>query len=107
MNIKSFIVPRIERAKSFSQENCGPHHIIDVNMWFKTNNLTPSCMNKIRQYIFEEWLHKKISGSKSKVNSGVNILVVYDSPNDLFIDLLKSKITEILESDFCDVVLID
>ncbi len=107
MSIKSFIVPKMERAKSFNQENCGTFHIIDVNLWFKSNNLTPSCMNEIRQYIFEEWLHKKISSSKSKITSGVNLVIVYDSPTDLFIDLLKQKIVDILEHDFCDVVLID
>jgi len=64
-------------------------------------------MNEIRQYIFEDWLHKKISGSKTKVSSGSNLIIVYDSPTDPFIDLLKQKIVEILDYDFCDVVLVD
>jgi len=104
---KSFILPKSDRLKSFNQDFCGTSHVIDINLWFKNNSLTPSCMNEIRQYIFEEWLHKKITGSKSKVSSGSNLIIVYDSPNDLFIDLLKRKISEILEFDFCDVVLVE
>jgi hypothetical protein len=105
--IKSFIVPKMERAKILNQENSGSFHIIDVNLWFKSNNLTPSCMNEIRQYIFEEWLHKKITSSKTKVSSGIDLVIVYDSPTDPFIDLLKQKIFDIFDYDFCDVVLID
>ena len=107
MPIKSFILPKSDRVKNFSQDSCTSFHVIDVNLWFKNNNLTPSCMNEIRQYIFEEWLHKKITSSKSKVLDGFNLIIVYDSPTDPFIDLLKQKIVEILESDFCDIVLVD
>ena len=64
-------------------------------------------MNEIRQYIFEEWLHKKIATSKTKVISGSNLVVVYDSPTDPFINLLKNKITEILEFEFCDIILMN
>lgn len=107
VSIKSFIVPKSDKIKSFNQDSCESFHIIDVNMWFKINNLTPSSMNEIRQYIFEDWLHKKITGSKTKVSSGSNLIIVYDSPTDPFIDLLKQKIIEILEYDFCDVVLVE
>lgn len=107
MCLKSFIIPKADKVKSFSQESCESFHVIDVNLWFKSNNLTPSSMNEIRQYIFEEWLHKKITSSKSKIVSGSNLIVVYDSPTDPFIDLLKQKIIEILEYDFCDIVLME
>lgn len=105
--IKSFIVSKADKVKSFNRGSNDSAYIIDVNLWFKSNSLTPSSMNEIRQYIFEEWLHKKISGSRSKIGSGCNIIVVYDSPTDSFIDLLKQKITEILGYDFCDVVLVE
>jgi len=64
-------------------------------------------MNEIRQYIFEEWLHKKITSSKSKISTGSNLVVIYDSPTDPFVDLLKHKILEILDYDFCDIILIE
>ena len=104
---KSFIVPKSDKVKSIDTDSVGIYHVIDVNLWFKTNNLTPSNMNDIRQYIFEEWLHKKISTAKTKVVSGSNLVIVYDSPTDLFINLLKNKMTEILEFEFCDIILID
>jgi hypothetical protein len=63
-------------------------------------------MNEIRQYIFEEWLHKKILSSKNKINSGSNLVIVYDSPTDPFVSLLKEKISEVFGCEFCDVVLI-
>jgi hypothetical protein len=63
-------------------------------------------MNEIRQYIFEEWLHKKISGSKNKISTGSNLVIVYDSPTDPFIALLKEKISDVFECEFCEVVLI-
>jgi hypothetical protein len=107
VSIKSFIVPKLEKAKNFNQEICGVFHVIDVNLWFKSNNLTPSCMNEVRQYIFEEWLHKKITGSKSKISLGHNLVIVYDSPTDPFVNLLGQKISEVLEYDFCDIVLLD
>lgn len=107
MSVKSFIVQKSERVKTLDPGDCSGLHVIDVNLWFKNNNLTPSAMNEIRQYIFEEWLHKKICGAKSKISSGFNIVIVYDSPTDPFIDLLKQKMVDILEYDFCDVILID
>lgn len=104
---KSFIVPKLDKSKIINTDFISPYHVIDVNLWFKTNSLSPSDMNKIRQYIFEEWLHKKIAASKTKVLSGSNLVVVYETPTDLFIDLLKNKITEILEFEFCDIILMN
>ena len=105
MSSKSFIISKADKLKTFNRDSCDTFHVIDVNMWFKNNNLTPSSMNEIRQYIFEEWLHKKITSSKSKISSGSKLVIVYDSPTDPFINLLKHKIIEILEYDFCDIVL--
>lgn len=105
--VKSFIIPKAEKLKTFEYSDCSGLHVIDVNMWFKSNSLTPSNMNEIRQYIFEEWLNKKICSSKTKINSGFNLVVIYETPTDLFLNLLKEKIEEILENDFCDIILID
>jgi len=103
---KSFIVSKIDKIKSVQMDQCDLCHI-DVNMWFKTNSLTPSDMNEIRQFIFEEWFYKKLTGSKNKISSGSNLVIVYDSPNDLFVELLKNKISDIFECEICEVVLID
>ena len=70
---------------------------IDINMWFKSNNLTPDCMNEIRQYIFEEWLVKKIQINKNKIESGTIPVIVYNNINEAFISLLEDKILESLE----------
>jgi hypothetical protein len=102
---KSFIVTKADKVKTVQLQSCDVYPI-DVNSWFKQNNLSPSSMNEIRQYIFEEWLHKKILSSKSKVSSGCSLVVVYDSPTDPFVSLLKQKISTIFECEFCEVVLI-
>lgn len=104
---KSFIVPKADKIKTLNQDSCENFHVIDVNLWFKNNNLTPSSMNEIRQYIFEEWLHKKITSSRTKISTGYKLAIVYDSPTDNFVNLLRQKIIEILEYDFCDIVLME
>jgi len=103
---QSFIVSKVDKIKNISLEQYDFCHI-DVNSWFKSNNLTPDSMNEIRQYIFEEWLHKKMTSSKNKISTGCKLVIVYDSPTEPFIDLLKLKISEIFEHEFCDIVLAD
>ncbi len=105
MFFKSFIVTKSDKIKAVQSQNCDVYSI-DINSWFKQNNLSPSNMNEVRQFIFEEWLYKKILSSKSKVSSGTSLVVIYDDPTDPFISLLKQKITTIFECDFCEVVLI-
>lgn len=105
MLFKSFIVTKADKIKNTQLQSCDVYPI-DINSWFKQNNLSPSSMNEIRQFIFEEWLHKKILSSKSKVSSGCSLVVVYDTPTDPFVSLLKQKISAIFECDFCEVVLI-
>jgi hypothetical protein len=103
---QSFIVSKVDKIKNI---NLGQFDTcqIDVNSWFKINNLTPDNMNEIRQYIFEEWLHKKMLSSKNKISTGCKLVIVYDNPTQPFIDLLKSKMSEIYEHEFCDIVLAD
>jgi len=107
VQFKSFIVSKIDKVKNTDIFEKNDFCSIDVNSWFKSNNLSPSCMNEIRQYIFEEWLSKKIEGSKNKVITGYNLVVVYEHPTSPFIDLLKEKINNIFECEFCEVVLLE
>lgn len=106
-SFQTFIVNKSDKIKSMGFKSIGTFHIIDVNLWFKSNNLTPLNMNEIRQFIFEEWLHKKITAFKSKIISGSNLVVVNETPTNLFIDLLKDKIKEILAIEFCAIILIE
>lgn len=80
---------------------------IDVNLWFKSNNLTPECMNEIRQYIFEEWLIKKFQSNKNKIESGSIPVIVYNNINEGFISLLEEKIKESLEVEDFHVILFE
>lgn len=106
MYFQSFIVSKVDKIKNINLEQYDVCHI-DVNSWFKSNSLTPDSMNEVRQYIFEEWLHKKMTSSKNKISTGCKLVIIYDSPTDPFIDLLKLKISEIFEHEFCDIVLAD
>lgn len=106
MYFQSFIVSKVDKIKNINLEQYDLCHI-DVNSWFKSNSLTPDSMNEVRQYIFEEWLHKKMTSSKNKISTGCKLVIIYDSPTDPFIDLLKLKISEIFEHEFCDIVLAD
>lgn len=106
MHFKSFVVSKADKVKNTGLENCDVCSI-DINSWFKSNNLTPTNMNQIRQFIFEEWLYKKINGSKPKITAGSILVIIYDSPTDPFLSLLKDKITEIFDCEICEVVLMD
>jgi len=102
---KSFIVTNSDKIKSVQSQFCGTHQI-DINSWFKQNNISPSEMNEIRQFIFEEWLQKKILSSKAKVSSETFLVIICDTPTDSFISLLKQKISSAFECGFCEVILI-
>lgn len=104
--IKSFIVNKIDKVKNFPSEG---HEIyqIDINSWFKSNNLIPQDMNEIRQFIFEEWLSKKIQTSKTKVKSGGHLVIIYDSPTESFISFLNQKILGVFECDSCEIILFE
>jgi len=104
VDFKVFLIPKIDKIKNV-QVKQGEFCIIDINLWFKTNNLTPASMNDIRQYIFEEWLNKKINNYKNKIILGQSLFIVYENPTQLFIDLLKEKISNIFPDQFYDIIL--
>lgn len=99
-----FIVERIDIIKNSETVEGNLCHI-DVNSWFKANGVSPEDMNKIRQYIFEEWLTKKIQSAKNRIYSGYTLAVSYSSPNDKFIRLLEDKISFVLEIEKCKGIL--
>ena len=107
MYFKSFIINKLDKAKSVQVDDKSEIYVVDVNSWFKTNNLTPSNMNDIRQYIFEEWLCKKIMGFKNKIAQGHRLVIIFDTPTPHFVILLKEKITDIFQPEFCEVILVD
>ena len=104
MYLKSFIINKIDKVKGFTTEG-HEFYQIDINSWFKSNNLIPGDMNKIRQFIFEEWLCKKIQTSKNKVKSGGHLLIIYDSPTESFVSFLNQKIISVFECDSCEIIL--
>ena len=106
MDFKCLIVNKAEKLKSLDFGATETHQI-DINSWFRSNNLNPSDMNEIRQYIFEEWIIKKIQSSKNKMNPGSNIIIIYDNPSDTFISFLKQKISSIFECESCDLIFIN
>lgn len=106
MNFKYIIVNKSEKIKSPEFEGIEIHQI-DVNSWFKSNNLNPSEMNEIRQFIFEEWIIKKIQSSKNKMLPGSHIAIIYDSPSSDFILFLEQKISSIFECESCELILIN
>ena len=106
MYLKSFIINKLDRSKNIKLEDCTNFYLIDVNSWFKTNGLKSCDMNDIRQYIFEEWLHKKIVGYKNKLEQGYKLVIIYDSPNAAFLELIKKKIIEIYDPEFCEAILV-
>lgn len=80
---------------------------IDVNSWFRINGLTPEDMNDIRQYIFDEWITKKVSSIKPKENTELSVAVIYESPNEKFLSFLRKKFTENFGINFYDIVLVE
>lgn len=96
--VRFLLIEKSDKIKSVKEKESDIIPI-DINLWFKSNNLTPDCMNDIRQYIFEEWLVKKIQINKNKIDSGTIPVIVYNNINEAFISLLKDKILESLEID--------
>jgi hypothetical protein len=99
--VRFLLVEKSDKIKSVREKESEVISI-DVNLWFKSNNLTPDCMNEIRQYIFEEWLIKKIQSNKNKIESGTIPVIIYNNVNEAFISLLRKKITESLEIEDFD-----
>jgi hypothetical protein len=81
--------------------------IIDVNFWFKNNSLSPQDMNEIRQYIFNEWITKKVSSIKIKEDTDLIVAVIYEKPSDEFIFFLKEKFLNNFGNHFYDIVLVE
>ena len=101
MHLKFFVVDRVDIIKNSEVETDSLCHI-DVNSWFKSNNISPDEMNTIRQYIFEEWLSKKIYSARSRIIFGHVLAVSYTGPNDKFVRLIEQKILEILQVHSCE-----
>ena len=99
--VRFLLVEKSDKIKSVREKESEVIPI-DVNLWFKSNNLTPDGMNEIRQYIFEEWLIKKIQSNKNKIESGTIPVIIYNNVNEAFISLLRKKITESLEIEDFD-----
>ncbi len=106
MNLKYIIVNKSEKIKSPEFEGIEIHQI-DVNSWFKSNSLNPSEMNEIRQFIFEEWIIKKIQSTKNKILPGAHVVIIYDNPSPSFISFLEQKISLIFECESCELILIN
>lgn len=106
MNFKIFLVSKIDKIKNIQVEQ-GEFCSIDINLWFKSNNLTPTLMNEVRQYIFEEWLNKKINSYKNRIILGQPLFIAYENITPLFIDFLKEKISNIFPEHFYDIILSD
>ncbi len=104
MSFKFLVVDKIDKVKIIKENFCDVCPI-DINMWFKANGLTPDSMNEIRQYIFEEWLSKKIASSKNKVIAGSQPVIIYEYTTSSFVTMLSEKITEVLHPEKCDVIL--
>lgn len=104
--MKVFLVEKIERIK---EEDLFPKDLIsiDVNSWFKIHGLTPEEMNGVRQFIFEEWITKKVSSIKLKEEKETFVVIIYESPNPHFLSFLKEKFLEFFGHDFYDIVLVD
>lgn len=79
---------------------------IDVNSWFKNNELNPDNMNDVRQYIFNEWVTKKISSIKVKENSELYVAIICEFSNKKFINFLSKKFLEFFNDKFCSIILV-
>lgn len=104
--MKVFLVEKIERIKE--EDLCPKDPInIDVNSWFKTHGLTPGEMNGVRQFIFEDWITKKVSSIKLKEGNETFVVIVYESPSPHFLSFIKEKFLEVFGHDFYDIVLVE
>jgi len=104
--LKIFLVSKINKIKNLKLKQYNLC-FIDINLWFKTNNLNFSLMNEVREYIFEEWFTKKIIESKNKIITKESLYIIYENPTPLFIEFLKEKISSIFPDCFYEIVFYD
>lgn len=105
MKFTSFLVTKNEHLKNPQLQNC-EICCVDINLWFRNNSVSPSSMNEVRQFIFEEWLYRKIYGFKNKINTGCVLVIIFENPNESFISLLNQKISQAFEIEISEVVLV-
>jgi hypothetical protein len=104
--LKVFLIEKIDKL-NLCELPIKELTIIDVNSWFKTNGLSPEDMNGVRQFIFDEWITKKVSSIKPKENTELSIVVIYETPSDKFLSFLKRKLLENFGHSFYDIVLVE
>lgn len=104
--MKVFLVERIDKL-NLCQLPTKELVNIDVNFWFKANGLTPEDMNGVRQFIFDEWITKKVSSIKPKENTELSVVVIYEKPSEKFLSFLKEKFLENFGQNFYDIVLVE
>lgn len=92
-----FITTKLVDYKRFTNN---PRSTFNVNIthWFKSNGLTLAKMNKVRLYLFEEWIETKIQDYKER-HLDDNLVFIYNKTTDNLIEFLKEKIYEGLDPD--------
>jgi hypothetical protein len=93
-----YVTKKITDFKTSPYNDKLPFLIVNINHWFKKNNLTPKKMNNVRHYIFEEWIEIKLREYKiMRYGPKQNIVFVYKSFSDTLVNFLKEKLEQELE----------
>lgn len=66
--------------------------LIDIDSWLYSNGIIYEEMNQVREWIFIEWLSKKINSRYSKKCENPIICVIFSKTNQNFIDSIINNI---------------
>lgn len=65
---------------------------IDVDSWLYSNGIIYEDMNSVREYIFIEWVHKKINAHTLKKSSDSPIYIIFSRTDLKFIDNMVNNL---------------
>jgi len=100
-----YVVKSLDSVKNLN-ENSDSFYVINIDEWFESHGFTHKEMNPVREWIFVEWMNKKISSYSSKKSKEDHICVLFSEATNTFIKNLGKNLTSHFECENLDFVYI-
>lgn len=89
------------------EESKNSFYMIDVNSWLEDNGFTHSEMNSVREWIFVEWVNKKLSSYYSKKTKETHICLLFSESSEFFIKNLGNNLKDHFNRENLDLIYIE
>lgn len=87
-----YVVKSLDSLKSLN-EGSESFYVINVNGWFESHGFSHKDMNPVREWIFVEWMNKKISSYSSKKTREEYICILFSETTNTFIKNLSKNLS--------------